>query len=137
MGQNKVAENPDVVVIGGGFYGCCLAVYLRRRFARVVLFEREPALMMRASRVNQARLHNGYHYPRSFLTAARSHANLAIFRQHYPEGVEAGFRHFYAIARNDSKVGRRHFERQCCPHAGGCRFGAAQNASQWTGPVRV
>jgi glycine/D-amino acid oxidase-like deaminating enzyme len=101
----------DVVVIGGGFYGCCLAVYLRRRFARVVLFEREPALMMRASRVNQARLHNGYHYPRSFLTAARSHANLAIFRQHYPEGVEAGFRHFYAIARNDSKVGRRHFER--------------------------
>jgi glycine/D-amino acid oxidase-like deaminating enzyme len=101
----------DVVVIGGGFYGCCLAVYLRRRFAKVMLFEHEPALMMRASRVNQARLHNGYHYPRSFLTAARSHANLAIFRQHYPEGVEAGFRHFYGIARNDSKVGRRHFER--------------------------
>jgi glycine/D-amino acid oxidase-like deaminating enzyme len=101
----------DVVVIGGGFYGCCLAVYLRRRFAKVILFEQEPALMMRASRVNQARLHNGYHYPRSFLTAARSHANLEVFRQHYPEGVEAGFRHFYGIARNDSKVGRRHFER--------------------------
>jgi glycine/D-amino acid oxidase-like deaminating enzyme len=101
----------DVAVIGGGFYGCCLAVYLRQRFAKVVLFEREPTLMMRASRVNQARLHNGYHYPRSFLTAARSHANLAVFRRHYPEGVEAGFRHLYGIARNDSKVGRRHFER--------------------------
>jgi glycine/D-amino acid oxidase-like deaminating enzyme len=101
----------DVVVIGGGFYGCCLAIHLRRHFAKVVLFEREPTLMMRASRVNQARLHNGYHYPRSFLTAARSHANLAIFRQHFPQGVEAGFRHFYAIVRNDSKVGRRHFER--------------------------
>lgn len=101
----------DAVVVGGGFYGCCLAIHLRRRFAKVILFEREPSLMMRASRVNQARLHNGYHYPRSFLTAARSHANLAIFRRHFPEGVEAGFRHFYAIARNDSKVGRRHFER--------------------------
>lgn len=101
----------DAVVIGGGFYGCCLAVYLRKRFDRVLLFEREPKLMMRASRVNQARLHNGYHYPRSFLTAARSHANLAVFRREFPEGVEAGFRHVYAIARNDSKVGRRHFDR--------------------------
>lgn len=101
----------DVVVIGGGFYGCCLAVYLRRRFAKVMLVEREPTLMLRASRVNQARLHNGYHYPRSFLTAARSHANLAVFREQFPEGVESGFRHLYGIARNDSKVGRRHFER--------------------------
>lgn len=101
----------DVAVIGGGFYGCCLAVHLRQRFPRVVLFERESALMMRASRVNQARLHNGYHYPRSFLTAARSHANLEVFRRQYPGGVESGFRHFYGIARNDSKVGRRHFER--------------------------
>jgi glycine/D-amino acid oxidase-like deaminating enzyme len=101
----------DAVVVGGGFYGCCLAIHLRRRLSKVILFERESSLMMRASRVNQARLHNGYHYPRSFLTAARSHANLAIFSQHFPEGVEAGFRHFYAIARNDSKVGRRHFER--------------------------
>ena len=101
----------DGVVIGGGFYGCCLALHLRRRFAKVILFEREADLMTRASRVNQARLHNGYHYPRSFLTAARSHANLAVFRQHFPEGVDAGFRHLYGIARNDSKVGRRHFER--------------------------
>ncbi len=101
----------DAVVIGGGFYGCCVAVYLRRRFARVVLYEREPALMMRASRVNQARLHNGYHYPRSFLTAARSHANLTAFREQYSRAVETGFRHLYCIARRDSKVGRRHFER--------------------------
>jgi glycine/D-amino acid oxidase-like deaminating enzyme len=101
----------DAVVIGGGFYGCCLAVFLRRRFAKVVLFEREPTLMMRASRVNQARLHNGYHYPRSFLTAARSHANLAAFSEQYSQAVETGFRHLYGIARNDSKVGRRHFER--------------------------
>jgi len=107
------SERADAIVIGGGFYGCCLAVYLRRRFAKVVLFERETALMMRASRVNQARLHNGYHYPRSFLTAARSHTNLTAFREQYTRAVETGFRHLYGIARRDSKVGRRHFEHLC------------------------
>jgi glycine/D-amino acid oxidase-like deaminating enzyme len=101
----------DAVVIGGGFYGSCLAVFLRKYFAKVALFEREDTLLMHASRVNQARLHNGYHYPRSFLTAARSHANMDVFRRHFPDAVEAGFRHLYCIARDDSKVGRRHFER--------------------------
>ncbi len=104
------APSQTVVVIGGGFYGASLAVWLRQHFPKVILFERESRLMTRASRVNQARLHNGYHYPRSFLTAARSHANLVAFREKYPEAVEAGFRHIYGIARNDSKVGRRHFE---------------------------
>ncbi len=99
------------LVIGGGFYGCCLAIRLRRRFARVVLLEREDKLLWRASRVNQARLHNGYHYPRSFLTAARSRSNLDVFRRSFPEGVVEDFRHLYAVARHDLKVGFRHFER--------------------------
>lgn len=101
----------DAVIIGGGFYGCCVAVFLRRRLGSVRLVEREPELLMRASRVNQARLHNGYHYPRSFLTAKRSHENLEVFKRHFPEGVSEGFRHIYGLARDESKVGRRHFER--------------------------
>lgn len=101
----------DALVIGGGFYGCCLAVHLRRRFDRVVLVEEADGVLTRASRVNQARLHNGYHYPRSFLTAVRSRSNLDVFRRAFPGGVFDGFRHLYAIARGDSKVGYRHFER--------------------------
>ncbi|MCC6717874.1 MAG: FAD-binding oxidoreductase [Acetobacteraceae bacterium] len=102
---------PDALVIGGGFYGCCLAIHLRRRFGRVLLVEEADGLLTRASRVNQARLHNGYHYPRSFLTAARSRSNLEVFRRRFPGGVFDDFRHLYAIARADSKVGHRHFER--------------------------
>ena len=102
---------PQVLVIGGGFYGCCLAIHLRRRFDRVVLVDEADGLLSRASRVNQARLHNGYHYPRSFLTAARSRSNLEVFRRAFPMGVFDDFRHLYAIARGDSKVGFRHFER--------------------------
>ena len=101
----------DAVVVGGGFYGCCIAVELARHLKRVVLFEAAEELLTRASRVNQARLHNGYHYPRSFLTAARSHANFARFRAMFPESVVGGWMHLYALARADSKVGRRHFER--------------------------
>ncbi len=101
----------DALVIGGGFYGCCLAVFLRRRFANVLLVDRADRLLTRASRGNQARLHNGYHYPRSFLTAARSRKNLDAFRNEFPDGVVSDFRHLYAIARGDSKVGHRHFER--------------------------
>jgi glycine/D-amino acid oxidase-like deaminating enzyme len=100
----------DALVIGGGFYGCCLAIFLRRHLARVVVVERGEALLMRASRVNQARLHTGYHYPRSFLTALRSRKNIDAFRAEFPDTVVDGFRHLYAIARGDSKVGHRHFE---------------------------
>jgi len=101
------------LIVGGGFYGCCLAVFLRRHFEEVILIEREASLLMRASRVNQARLHYGYHYPRSFLTAARSRANFEGFRAHFPGVAFDSFRHLYCIARTDSKVGARYFERFC------------------------
>ena len=67
----------DAVIIGGGFYGAAIAIYLvkQRGFRRVALVEREAALLMRASYNNQARVHNGYHYPRSFTTAYRSRVN--------------------------------------------------------------
>ncbi|WP_406696638.1 FAD-dependent oxidoreductase [Singulisphaera sp. Ch08] len=62
----------DVVVVGGGFFGCMIALHLRRQNARVAVVERGSRLLGRASYHNQARVHNGYHYPRSVLTAFRS-----------------------------------------------------------------
>jgi glycine/D-amino acid oxidase-like deaminating enzyme len=104
----------DAIVIGGGFYGCCLAIYLRHRgLKKVLLVEREALLLNRASYVNQARLHNGYHYPRSFRTAARSRTNLSRFIRDFPDCVVADFQMIYCIGRRDSKVGHRHFEQFC------------------------
>ena len=85
------------IIVGGGFYGCSIAVHLAEKGWRVTLFEREPDLMTRASFVNQARLHNGYHYPRSFQTAIRSRANLPVFRDVYAAAVQEDFRALYAI----------------------------------------
>ncbi|WP_341313017.1 FAD-dependent oxidoreductase [Paraburkholderia sp. IMGN_8] len=105
----------DAVVIGGGFYGTAIAIYLKtqRGLKTVTLIEREPALLARASYNNQARVHNGYHYPRSFTTAFRSRVNLPRFVRDFPEAVKRDFTKVYAIARRNSKVTARQFERFC------------------------
>lgn len=103
----------DAVVIGGGFYGAAIAVYLARQrgMKQVTLIERESSLLSRASYNNQARVHNGYHYPRSFTTAYRSRVNLPKFVQDWPEAVKQDFTKLYAIARRNSKVTANQFER--------------------------
>ena len=111
-------QSPDVceaVVIGGGFYGAAIAIYLakQRGLRGIVLVEREPALLTRASYNNQARVHNGYHYPRSFTTAYRSRVNLPRFVRDWPEAVKQDFTKLYAIARRNSKVTARQFQRFC------------------------
>lgn len=105
----------DAVIIGGGFYGAAIAVYLakQRGLKRILLIEREPALLMRASYNNQARVHNGYHYPRSFTTAYRSRVNLPKFVRDWPLAVKQDFTKLYAIARRNSKVTAKQFERFC------------------------
>ncbi|NOT15855.1 MAG: FAD-dependent oxidoreductase [Methylotenera sp.] len=105
----------DAVIIGGGFYGTAIAIYLakQRGFKRVVLVEREAALLTRASYNNQARVHNGYHYPRSFTTAYRSRINLPRFLADWPQAVDQSFTKLYAIARRNSKVTAGQFIRFC------------------------
>lgn len=40
----------DTIIIGGGFFGCCLAVHLKQVLGRhVVILEMEPELLKRAS----------------------------------------------------------------------------------------
>lgn len=105
----------DIVIIGGGFYGCVIAIYLakRREFKHIVLFERDDRLLGRASYNNQARIHAGYHYPRSFTTAFRSRVNLPRFVRDWPDAVQSDFIKLYAIARRNSKVTAKQFERFC------------------------
>lgn len=105
----------DAVIIGGGFYGAAIAIYLakHRGFKRILLIEQESALLTRASYSNQARVHNGYHYPRSFTTAYRSRVNLPKFVRDWPYAVKRDFVKLYAIARQNSKVTARQFVRFC------------------------
>jgi len=103
----------DALVIGAGFYGAEIALELRRiGFGRVVLAEREEGILRRASYVNQARVHNGYHYPRSLGTAERSRINFETFVAEYAPAVLHGMEAVYAIAQG-SRVSAAQFEAFC------------------------
>ena len=49
-------EQYDVIIVGGGFFGASLAVYLGQAHKKVLLVEREENLLFRASLWNQARV---------------------------------------------------------------------------------
>ena len=109
------SQDVDALIIGGGFYGCAIAIYLakQRGLKKVILIERESGLLTRASYNNQARVHYGYHYPRSFTTAYRSRVNLPQFVRDWPSAIKKDFTKLYAIARRNSKVTARQFQRFC------------------------
>lgn len=103
----------DVVVIGGGFYGCMIALHFKRYFKNIVLIEKENDLLIRASYNNQARIHNGYHYPRSFLTAISSHKNYSVFKKDLQKAIVDRYKIIYAIAKNNSKTSTLQFIEFC------------------------
>jgi glycine/D-amino acid oxidase-like deaminating enzyme len=106
--------NYDVIVVGGGFFGCCLAVHLKESKGRsVVILEREGNLLQRASYANQARVHNGYHYPRSLLTALRCRVNFPRFCKDYADCIVSDFEKYYAVGGLFSKVTARQFRQYC------------------------
>ena len=111
--MNARTDSYDVAVIGGGFFGCRIAQHLRAFMPRIVVLEQEADLLQRASYNNQARVHQGYHYPRSVLTALRSRVNFGRFIREYPECVDSSFTKYYAIARNYSHVTARQFRIFC------------------------
>lgn len=106
-------EHYDAVVIGGGIVGCTVALYLKDCMERVVILEREGDLLQRASYANQARVHNGYHYPRSLLTALRSRVNFPRFVADYHDCIDRSFDKYYAIGKHFSKVTSQQFRTFC------------------------
>lgn len=76
-----------------------------------MLVEASAQLMNRASRVNQARVHTGFHYPRSAATAVKSMLLHRRFLEDFPEAVVDDFQMLYAIARRRSKVTAKKFYR--------------------------
>jgi glycine/D-amino acid oxidase-like deaminating enzyme len=106
-------QHYDVAIIGGGFFGCSIALHLRQYVRNVVIIEKEADIMTRASYNNQARVHGGYHYSRSLLTALRSRVSFTDFVAEYEDCVDASFDKYYAVGRQFSKVSSRHFYQFC------------------------
>ncbi|KIM06102.1 MAG: amino acid oxidase [Sulfurovum sp. AS07-7] len=99
----------NCIVIGGGFFGSTLGLFLKEYFDDVVVLEKESDILQRASYVNQARVHMGYHYPRSLVTALRSFANFPRFVADFRKAIKDDFDKYYAIAKIRSKVNAKQF----------------------------
>lgn len=77
------------------------------------IVEKEKELMKKASIVNQARLHAGYHYPRSVATARMSDDNRGRFTREHKDFILFSFDKYYAIDKYASLTDARQFERFC------------------------
>lgn len=106
-----MSTNYETIIVGGGFYGLSVALFLRDELGitDILVIEKEPTMMSRASYVNQARVHNGYHYPRSILTAGRSAVNFPRFVKEYRPAIVSNFDKYYAISTILSKINARQF----------------------------
>lgn len=107
------AETFDYLVVGGGIFGCYAALHLEGKGHRVCLVESEDRLFTKASVVNQARLHGGYHYPRSVATALMSDDNKARFTEEHRPFINFEFEKYYAIDKYASFTDAGQFERFC------------------------
>src|SRR5437867_12029804 len=103
------------IIIGGGTYGCFAALKLAELHGggSVAIVEQEPDIMQRASYNNQARVHNGYHYPRSLLTALRSRINAPRFLAEFKDAIFASSEQYYAVSRRQSNVTASQFAQFC------------------------
>jgi hypothetical protein len=91
-------------VLGGGFYGCHIALALLRDGHDVELHEIADRLFAGASGGIPARLHDGWHYPRSMATRQACQQHREAFMSRYGFLTRAVPVNIYAIAADDSLV---------------------------------
>lgn len=103
----------DAVVVGGGFFGLYIADYLARAGAKVLTVEKEAEVMSRASFANQARVHNGYHYPRSVLTALRARTSFPKFVSEFSDCIVDDYESLYAVGSVLGNITSKQFKLFC------------------------
>lgn len=103
----------DKLIIGAGLYGLYSALYCARRGQSVTVLEIEPAPFTRATYINQARVHMGYHYPRSLSTATKSAGYFKRFVEDYPFCIHSSFEQIYATSAHFSWTDAKEFQKFC------------------------
>lgn len=106
-------NNYDKIIIGAGLYGLYSALFCAKRNERVLVLEYENSSFMRATHINQARVHMGYHYPRSLSTAIKSASYFERFHKDYEFCIHSEFENIYAISSNFSYTSSEQFIKFC------------------------
>lgn len=103
----------DRLIIGAGIYGLYSAIYCAKKGYSVCVLEKEPEAFTRATFVNQARVHMGYHYPRSLATAMKSAGYFRRFCEDYEYCIKKDFNQIYATSTNFSWTDAKQFKSFC------------------------
>ena len=103
----------DKIILGAGLYGLYAAHKCGQKGQRVLVLERDPAPFMRATYINQARVHQGYHYPRSYSTAIKSAKYFDRFCEDYGFCLLTGFDQVYATSAHFSWTTGPEFQKFC------------------------
>ncbi len=106
-------EGFDKIIIGAGLYGLYSALSCSRRKQKVLVLEADPGPFMRATYINQARVHQGYHYPRSLSTALKSAGYFERFNRDYDFCINREFDQIYATSENYSWSSGKQFRHFC------------------------
>lgn len=107
----------DKVIIGAGLYGLYAALYSAKKGQSIVVLEQDNAPFKRATYINQARVHMGYHYPRSFSTAIKSAGYFRRFSEDYAFCIHQKFDQVYATSAQYSWTAAEEFQ-EFCKNAG-------------------
>ena len=103
----------DYIIRGAGIYGLYAARLLGRRGLKVLVAEYEDGPFQRASWINQARVHHGYHYPRSVSTARRTAMYYYRFNEEFSFAINRSFKKVYAISSVNSLCNASQFGKFC------------------------
>lgn len=103
----------DKIIIGAGLYGFYAADFCGERGERVLVLEYDKEPFSRATYINQARVHMGYHYPRSLTTALKSAGYFRRFVRDFGFCIHDGFEQVYATAGQFSWTNAEQFVEFC------------------------
>ena len=93
----------NIAIIGSGFFGTSLSLILSKKH-KIDLYEKKNDILQGASRINQFRFHQGYHYPRSKKTVKEIKNYRNSFFKFFGDNVFGKTDNFYAISRYGSKT---------------------------------
>ncbi len=106
-------EKRDKLIIGAGLYGLYSALFCGQRGQSVTVLECDSRPFGRATYINQARVHQGYHYPRSLSTALKSAGYFQRFNEDFGFAINREFEKVYATSRQFSWSDGAQFKNFC------------------------
>lgn len=103
----------DKIIIGAGIYGLYSALRCAINGQHIIVLECDNSAFKRATFINQARVHQGYHYPRSISTALKTAGYFDKFNKDFGFCINNDFEQIYATSSRYSWSNGEQFKRFC------------------------